>query len=396
MPDLAFAKRVQEILAAACYQWFAANTEDPDRGWTPEALAFRRLLRQQVPTTVWTGNLDGAPVVWVQRHARTKRWHVETAPLPADIADHLAGSTHMVTFPTGPYLFALRGLDSGLLFLPRPGDHGPFDMALSHDMAVAVSTWRRQLAEAYTIIGRRPLTLRVDDPPPRPHAAIALVGQWVNGQTRHLEYADLLKRVREWAPLTCVPEEVAFVLERCLRLFLLGYQEWDLFTVSNHYAGLALEASLRWLYWRCLAYPATLEWRDADNHVRKRVDLAKPTSDWVGQWPLRRTANKGPWRLWVNSQRLDARKTSLVDWARRQQWLGPEEIRRAHGLLAFRDLFSHPTGPHVQWYGWVHDDVETSAALINAMWSRWAYPDRVPWSGVFWTRPRWASRPKAP
>lgn len=401
MPGLAFAQRVQDLLAATFHSWFALNTEDPKGRWTPEALAFRRLLRQQVPTTVWTGDFNGAPVVWVQRDTRTKRWRVEAAALPSDLADFLASYDTQgdltKPFSDGPYLWVLRcGTSSPTTLLQRIQPLELFAQALRLDTEKAVRQWQNDLTAVYDRIGYQPLSLTFADPPPAPHPAMAMLSQDVQDILRPPTYAMLVEQVKACTPLACVPEEVAFVLERCLRLFLLGYQEWDLFTVSDHYAGLALEASLRWLYWRCFTYPTLLEWRDADGQVREWQRIREPRADWVGHRPVRYDVERGPWRLWVNGRPLDTRKRTLVDWAHEQQWLAPSEIRQTRILLQYRDVFSHPAGPHVRWYGSVEDHVTTAAALINAMWSRWADPDRVPWHGAFWSRPRWASRPHTP
>ncbi len=386
------AERAFEAIKRYVFTVKARDVNDPEEQWTPEALMYRRVLLRHFPSTVYTCDRDQATFIWLARGAPTRQWRlVEATALPPQIpADVAPGSS--AAYPTGPLVLwmsrfpPLNGLDA---FCPKLA--WMVTVALRVEVDEAVADYRSRVGQVYTGIGTRSLTLRPEEPPPRAHPNIQIVGRWEQGRVRRLSYADVVKVVEHCVPLLCVPEDVAFVLQRCLRLFLAGYQEWDFFTVSEHYAGMALETSLRTLYYRCFTYPAHLQWRDHDTVVES-ITLQSPSRGWMRYRGSHVSWDGSPLKPFLNGIALDTRKGSLLSWARRHQWLSPGEIWQGQSLFELRDYMSHPDGPHVDWYGWAAKQVQTSAWLINSMWSRYTHPDIVPWDGEFWSQPKWAPK----
>ena len=71
---------------------------------------------------------------------------------------------------------------------------------------------------------------------------------WVKSDNKPLVLADLETMVEDVELNDKVPEEAAEALEVAKRTFVFGYFYYKLFTVSHHYAFLAVEAALKIKY----------------------------------------------------------------------------------------------------------------------------------------------------
>lgn len=315
-----FGKLFLEALKNHYFRVCNQAVEDPrNAGW--HALAYRAVLKHHFPTRVYLGTINGRTVAWVLARSRTKRWQVEdVATVPTVIVNAVQ--------PDG---WGGAGSDDVLCWMQEPSDP-VFSMALPQDLRnhldywlspavqALVDHWAHQRRAAFQTIGQRPWTLRLPDNP----VADPRMGA-VAGPRGPATFETVVGTAHDGWPLACVPDDVASVMERCLRLWVWGYQEWDFFTVSEHYAGLALDTSLRALYLRSFAYPAHVRFEDQTGEVVSEVTWQKPEPAWLRFNPDKQSPSfRG--RIYINDTLLDLRKHALVKWANSQQWLSPGEV----------------------------------------------------------------------
>lgn len=78
--------------------------------------------------------------------------------------------------------------------------------------------------------------------------------------------------------MDCVPQSIWEVFNRAVKLYAYGYQEWEFFTMAQHYALLALEASLRALFAATLESPVSMVVVDCKQKVIGDANFADPPS----------------------------------------------------------------------------------------------------------------------
>lgn len=379
-------RRFLELLKAYYWAVVSEDVDDPRLRWEAAKLAYRRVVKVTFPTTVYEGRVGNITVAWATSgQRRQRRWQVHpSAEVPAEIVQLVAQGVDSggMLQPRGIWAVEpVRDLPAALQVVNHV-DHIEWWLGVEQDRLAA--EWARVKAAACDEIGSAELGFQLPSHPaadPR-MTAVARLDQ---ARIRRVTFEDVVDVAERARPLACVPDDVAFVLRRCLCLLVWGYSEWDFFTVAQHYAGLALESSLRLLYYSSFALPVTLSWRDKDGISVEEVRVNTLDRGWLRYRPSPRGL-----RLHINGQLADTRKGSLMEWARRHQFVSPEEVRQAKNLFELRDYMSHPDGPHIEWIGRAEQRVLAAAETINGMWARFSHPDAVPWEGDFWSRPRWA------
>ena len=95
-------------------------------------------------------------------------------------------------------------------------------------------------------------------------------------------FQDLQERVCNFQLIPSVPEHVKRVFDNAKKLFIFGYLNYQFFTISQHYAYLALESAIRHRYNRSLGEKAKItnpkgesidispSWREIDRFCRNR------------------------------------------------------------------------------------------------------------------------------
>lgn len=388
-------RRLQAVLSAHVHRWRSAGDTDPTIPWSVNHLAYRRALADHFPTIVWEARDGDQCVAWITLGQRTTQWRVAIAPeIPDDIRDALAQQPRIVAsgrqHPRGLWL-THHAEHLSTFFLDLPGD---FLMGvLRPDVDTYVRTWTAARQRAYAALGYRDWEINIPrDPVPAPVWDLVAWGDSV--PPRAVTYGDLVAVVERCRLLSCVPSSVVQVLERAMRLFLWGYQEWDFLTVAEHYAGLAADTSLRALWWAAQVYPARIEFRPGrrpTDPVVEAFTARTPEEVRLGYRP-----DNAPVR-WVNGRPAPEGKSKLLEWALGRDWVSPAEARILREAFVVRDLMSHPDHTHREWFGRVVHLITGVSAAVNGMWGRWTAPERIPWEPDFPTKPRWATgqRPRS-
>ncbi len=380
-------EQLKQVLSTHVHAWSCRQTETADPGWTVEALAHRHMLRLHFPTTVWQGCVGDRTVAWIETGHRAKQWSVTDAPVvPSDLRREVEsrpnpvykfGPGHMwVTDPVlGPlsFTFSLIGRETiGHLF--------------ANDLCSLIARWKHEQEQSYERIKYRPLNLRIPCDP-EPDARLRAVATAEVLPPRPLVYNDIVRRVEDSRLLRCVPEDVATVWERAVRLFLWGYQEWDFFTVAEHYLGLAADTSLRALRAHSWSYPAHIDFLSTSSPQSRVVQgfIARDPSD-ARLWytPPGARARR------VNGALVDLRKTALLQWAQHEQLVSAREAAAIETAFTVRDMMSHPNRSNLSWIGHVAALLASMSEAINGMWARRVHPRDVPWESDFAIRPRWS------
>lgn len=178
---------------------------------------------------------------------------------------------------------------------------------------------------------------------------------------------DLLNdMIRESGLIVLCPNGVENVMQRARLLYVNAYSEWEFFTMSVHYAVLALEASLRSLYDAWLGSPPHLV-KAKINGKQITQTLNYKNREEILRWSNQQEARS----VYVNDRRLPRTKSDLLNHAVNIKALKEWEVERCTYLLDLRDKFSHPTDVFIEWTSWARECIFESCLYINLMWSRY-------------------------
>lgn len=326
----------------------------------------------------------GRRLAWVETEHQTREWWVaRSGQVPADLCRDVQRRPE-VQFSVGQgRLWLAEGYADKARLALRLG----LGRMFVQEITSLCSTWRSAERGAYDRIGYRSWNSRIPAHPD-PDPLIRSVAKAQTLPTRPLSYDDIVQTVDTCRLLACVPDSVAAVWQRAIKLFLWGYQDWDLFTIAEHYVGLAVDTSLRALRAEHWSYPARIEFMGGRSKSPVVIE------SFIARDPAEA-------RLWyrpdgtrfqqVNGQRTFLGKHSLLKWAETEQWVSSRE--RSAIALAFvvRDMMSHPDRSYTQWFGEVEGQLLRVNEAINGMWARHRYPSLVPWEGDFPAPPQWTS-----
>ncbi|AFM40955.1 hypothetical protein Desaci_1979 [Desulfosporosinus acidiphilus SJ4] len=216
--------------------------------------------------------------------------------------------------------------------------------------------------QALSTIGFRPLELRI--PSGEPDKRIKAVTRIIGCETTEISGYDLVSDMQKSSLLKTCPDEIEQVMHRARLLYVNAYYEWEFFTISVHYAVLALEASLRalydeWLGAGCVEVSAEIEGKQV---VERVYGPRENILNWANGQKARKITVKGA--------PFPRNKPHLLDHAVRIGALSLWEKERCSYLLHLRDVFSHPKGTFTDWISWASGDILESSLWINLMWAR--------------------------
>lgn len=137
-----------------------------------------------------------------------------------------------------------------------------------------------------------------------------------------------------------VPDEIKVIFRRAKKLFVLGYFEYELFTVSEHYAFLAFEVAIKTRYVASLGKKATLE---IPNKGLK-YEMNNPTYFGITEFCNKQ---KG-WEvrpLHVNGEKFPYSGRKLLEWLEKNHLIRKWEKEIFESGLLLRHYHSHPEKP---------------------------------------------------
>lgn len=220
-------------------------------------------------------------------------------------------------------------------------------------------------------IGFRPIKLHT--PSGKPDIRIQSVPRMTDGQFNQLKPQDLVNDMKQYSCLleNC-PDGIDEVMQRARLLYVNAYHEWEFFTMSIHYAVLALEASLRaiydeWLGTENVEVTATIQEKQCKPKITI-IEMLSGPRDNIIKWSNR----KKTYDVKVKGLLLPRNKSHLLDHAVKIDVLSMWEKEQCEHLLWLRDIFSHPTGTFTDWISWATKNIFESCLWINLMWARFS------------------------
>jgi hypothetical protein len=165
-------------------------------------------------------------------------------------------------------------------------------------------------------------------------------------------------------------------------LYVHGWTEWQFFTAAEHYAVLAIEASLRALYEDWLGEVDVVlegQQREDSRRVRRRI---RP------RYEALRAASQDLQGASVNGLPFPRAKEQFSSHALHIGALSQWEKRQCDTLLSIRNMLSHPEFAQIHGIGDVRRTIRDAATLINLMWCRrrGEVPREIAWDPL--VRPR--------
>ena len=177
---------------------------------------------------------------------------------------------------------------------------------------------------------------------------------------------DVQKAINDIQLIPAVPEQVKRVFSRAKELFIFGYFRYNFFTISNHYAFLALESAIMHRYIQSLGEKAILT-----DKKRKdlRFEITSPSYQRI--WDFCRNNKRQGWstlRLNVNDEPFPWNSPLLLDWLVEKRILRKWEKELFRAGIYLRNSLSHLEqasifSPNSRTLGRVADD-------INKLFSR--------------------------
>lgn len=184
---------------------------------------------------------------------------------------------------------------------------------------------------------------------------------------RPITLENLTSEIQEDASvLRVVQEEVERIVQRVRQLYLFGWEQWEFFTVAEHYAVLALETSFRKLY---------EAWLGRDNvriNASRKEDGTLVELDSPPQYEaIRKLVQKYQLRsVELKGYPFPGSKPKLLDHAVQIGVLTPSECEDGRFLFSLRDNFSHPEDNQVSFKTRAEDHISDAVKLINLTWGR--------------------------
>lgn len=185
-----------------------------------------------------------------------------------------------------------------------------------------------------------------------------------DGKTRPITIEDLQKNIRHIQLIPDVPVSVRRVFDGAKNLFIFGYFRYYFFTISMHYAFLALESAIKNKYNKSLGRVITLTnkrgWSQelkSPSHQRI-IDFCKRTRGWNFR------------KIEVNEDAFPYSNRLLTDWLVRKEII-PQRERELYNVGIFlRNALSHLTNPMIVSPGEVNATLEKTAYRINKLYAK--------------------------
>jgi hypothetical protein len=158
----------------------------------------------------------------------------------------------------------------------------------------------------------------------------ALRGAWQSVE-------DPQKNIQDIQLIPKVPESVKKVFQTAKQLYVYGYFNYAFFTVSHHYAFLALESAIVNRYEMSLGKSAAIK------YYKEETVMNSPTHQRI--WDL---CKKNKWRKWgkltVNGEPFPHSRPMIIEWLVEKDIIGRWEKEAYYkNFLDLRNSFSHLT-----------------------------------------------------
>ena len=185
----------------------------------------------------------------------------------------------------------------------------------------------------------------------------------LNALSRTPTVEDLQKDICDIQLIPTVPEEVKKIFKAAKDLYVFGYFRWYFFTISEHYANLAIESAVRHRYNQWLGEKAVLTCKGDDlSH-----EMIKPSYE--GIFDFCKQNRKQGWnyhKLKVNGENFPWRMGDLLDWLLKNGIQTKWQIDRLKSAIDTRNALSHLESVPIMWIGTT--ELKRVSVLINNLY----------------------------
>lgn len=146
-------------------------------------------------------------------------------------------------------------------------------------------------------------------------------------------FQDLQERVCNFQLIPSVPEHVKRVFDNAKKLFIFGYLNYQFFTISQHYAYLALESAIRHRYNRSLGEKAKI--------TKTKTESIDISPSWR---EIDRVCRNKGWdrsKIKVNGKKFPYNNRRLLDWLVEKNIINKWERKQYDVGINMRNIFSH-------------------------------------------------------
>jgi len=186
-----------------------------------------------------------------------------------------------------------------------------------------------------------------------------------------VKYDDGLKErtIEDWqrdvSNINVIPdvsEAVKRLFDNAKDLYVFGYFRYNFFTISTHYALLALESAIRNRYYQSLGGTVTLS-----NARGGSIRMAHPSHQRILAF-CRARKNWHPDSVYIGDEKFAYRPNELLKWLEENDIITIWERKMCRMCLDSRNYLSHPTFSPIHLPGSAATTIRRVAELINKMY----------------------------
>ena len=160
-----------------------------------------------------------------------------------------------------------------------------------------------------------------------------------------------------------MPEEVKRIFKAAKDLYVFGYFRWYFFTISTHYAHLAIESAIRHRYTQYLGEKAVLTCKESDlSH-----EMIKPSYEGIIEFCKQN--GKPGWnyrKLKVNEEKFPWMMGALLDWLLKNDIQTKWQKDQLKSAIDTRNALSHLESVPIRWIGPI--ELKRASVLINNLY----------------------------
>jgi hypothetical protein len=254
-----------------------------------------------------------------------------------------------------------------------------FEHAVGDEVDIELTRLQGLLNASLRVIGLRSVTVPTAGGEPDPRIRTLRRGPDPT-KGRPLLASDLSGDMNGVPTSVVVPDGIESILQMARLLYVHGWTEWQFFTAAEHYALLAIEASLRALYEDWLGeVDVVLEGQQRGDATRVRRPIPP-------RYEALRVASQDLRGARVNGLPLPRANAHFLSHAVHSGAMSQWEKRQCDNLLSIRNILSHPEFAQIHGIGDVRRTIRDAATLINLMWCRrrGEVPREIAWDPLAW------------
>ena len=147
----------------------------------------------------------------------------------------------------------------------------------------------------------------------------------------------LQESISEIQLVDTVPEHVSRTFKNAKELFKFGYFRYNFFTISTHYACLALEAAVKHKYSQSLPKYIELNYKKGG----RRYSMENPDYDKILKFCREKIRGSYPGHIYVNGEKFPYSRHELVSWLVENKFINLYESKLCESYLRERNWLSH-------------------------------------------------------